>query len=306
MYSHFVIAATLPTASNVVRVDPRDVLNRPMRGPDLVVRYDDHRDTVIDVFQPRGRGDEDPPSGPGPTPAPAVDSLGSSGASQPGTARVVVFLHGGFWRQEWDRTHVRPFAWALAAAGFVVATPEYRRGPGSWPSMSLDVHQAVGAVRGLVDKAMPGRVDRQAPLVLAGHSAGGHLALWSGLRAGPDVVERIVALAPVTDVGYAARTGMGDDAAQDLLGGEPDAEPAAYADADVVPRLPGRVPITMIQGDADVQVPVEMNRQIAERLSPAAGSATFRYVELPGVDHFALIDPESEAWPTVLRAFRQA
>jgi len=287
-------------------VDPRDVLNRPMRGPDLVVRYDDHRDAVIDVFLPRGRGDEDPPSGPGPTPAPAVDSLGSGGASQPATARVVVILHGGFWRQEWDRTHVRPLAWALAAAGFVVATPEYRRGRGSWPSMSLDVQQAVGAVRGLVDKVAPGHIDPRAPVVLSGHSAGGHLALWSGLRAAPDVVERIVALAPVTDVGYAARTGMGDAAAQDLLGGEPGEVPQAYTDADVVRMLPGQVPITVIQGDADVQVPVEMNRQIAERLSPSAESAAFRYVELPGVDHFALIDPESEAWPTVLRAFRQA
>ena len=66
--------------------------------------------------------------------------------------------------------------------------------------------------------------------MLAGHSAGGHLAMWSGLRAGPDVVRRIVALAPVTDVWYAARAGLDDNAAQELLGGEPSQVPDAYAE----------------------------------------------------------------------------
>ncbi len=268
------------------------------------MRYDDHSDAVIDVFLPPGGGDEDPPSAAGPHPAPAVDSLGEG----PGVALsvrpvLVVLLHGGYWREEWDRVHLRPLAWGLVASGFAVATPEYRRGPGSWPAMSRDVETAVGAVRSLIDDSMPGHIDARSGFVLAGHSAGGQLALWSGLRTTPSVVRRIVALAPVTDVRYAARAGLDHNAAQELLGGEPGEVPDAYASADVLRLRPRRVPVTVIHGDADAHVPVEMNRQIAEGMTNREGEGAFRYIELPGIDHFDLIDPESEAWPTVLRSF---
>ena len=257
-------------------MDPEQGLDPAEAGPDLVLRYGDHPDAVIDVFLPPD--------------------------AQGGPAPLVVFLHGGFWRREWDRVHARPLAWGLVDGGFAVATPEYRRGSGSWPPMRVDVETSLADVRGLIAEAAPGRIDASTPCVLTGHSAGGHLALWSGLRAGPELVTRIVALAPVTDVEYAARTGMGDGAAQDLLGGEPDEVPSRYAEADAARLLPGSVPVTIIQGDSDLQVPVEMNRRIAERISPAPGDAAFRYVELPGVDHFALVDPQSDAWPTVLSA----
>lgn len=255
-------------------------MTRPAQGPDVALRYGAHPDAVVDVFLPSGQRE-----------------VGRA-AARP----LVVVLHGGFWREEYDRTHLRPLAAGLVAAGFVVAAPEYRRGAGSWPRMRLDVEAALAGVRGLVDETAPGLVDAAAPLLLAGHSAGGHLALWGGLRAGPSVVRRIVALAPVSDVRYAARTGMGGNAAQDLLGGEPDEVPAAYADADVVRLLPGAVPICVVQGDADKQVTVAMNRQLAATASAGRAGAAFEYVELPGVDHFSLIDPLSDAWPTLLAA----
>jgi acetyl esterase/lipase len=261
---------------------------------------------VIDVFVPRVVGDEDPPAGLlGPTPLPPVDSWGEglATAARRSLAPLVVFLHGGFWRTEWDRVHARPLARALARAGFAVATPEYRRGPRSWAEMSTDVATAVSSAARLVDQNMPGHIDAEAPVIVAGHSAGGQLALWAGGRAGPDAVLRIVALAPVTDLRFAAETGMGDDAAPELLGGSPSEVPDAYAAADVVEVLHGGVPVTIIQGEADAQVPVAMNRGIAQRLGSSPGWS-FRYVELPGVDHFALIDPLSDAWPTVLRAVR--
>ena len=283
MYSHFVIGGTLSSAGTVDLVHALDVISRSADGPDLVLWYGDHSDARIDVFLP--------PSPPSPAAAPLT------------AAPLAVVLHGGFWREEWDRVHLRPMAQALSAAGFVVATPEYRRGSGRWQAMSVDIEVALAAVAGLVGEAAPGLIDAAAPLVLAGHSAGGHLALWSGLRAGPDVVRRIVALAPVSDVYWAARSGMGSDAARDLLGGSPDEVPVAYADADAVRLLPGDVPVTLIQGDDDKQVTVDMNRQLAADLEAADdGTASFTYVELAGVDHFALIDPESDAWSTVLGA----
>lgn len=246
-------------------MDPRDVLDRPTEGPDLVLRYAQHQDGLIDVYLPPNLGR---PARPGP---------------------LVVAVHGGFWRQEFDRTHLRPLASALAARGIVVALPEYRRvgGLGGWPTTAYDVGAALAAAPAMIDAATAGRVDAAAPCVLAGHSAGGHLALWAGLRAGPTRVRRIVALASVTDLGYASAANLGGGAAQDLLGGGPDDVPDNYAEADVLRKLTGDVPVMIIQGTDDKQVTVEMNRKVA------IDHPTVTYVELQGVEHFALIDPMS-------------
>ncbi len=254
-------------------VDPADssadeVLSRVAAGSDLTLRYADHPDGLIDVFFPPALG------------------------RPPIPAALVVILHGGFWRQEFDRTHLRPLAASLVRDGLVVATPEYRRGGGGWPATGQDVATALAATPELIERAAPGRIDPQRPSVLVGHSAGGQLALWSGLRADPATIARIVALAPVADLAYAAGAGMGDNAVQALLGGEPADMPDAYAEADPLRLFPGRVPVTIVQGTADKQVTVAMNRGIAAR------HAEVDYVELPGVDHFALIDPLSDAFRT--------
>ncbi|MGI8993568.1 MAG: alpha/beta hydrolase family protein [Nocardioidaceae bacterium] len=257
-------------------MDPADssadeVLSRVAAGSDLTLRYADHPDGLIDVFFPPALG------------------------RPPIPAALVVILHGGFWRQEFDRTHLRPLAASLVRDGLVVATPEYRRGGGGWPATGQDVATALAATPELIERAAPGRIDPQRPLVLAGHSAGAQLALWSGLGAGPTKIARIVALAPVADLVYAARTCMGDNAVQDFLGGAASDVPAAYAEADPLRLLPGRVPVTIVQGTGDRQVPVAANRQLAAR------HPDIEYVELPGVDHFALIDPLSDAFQTSVR-----
>ncbi len=249
-------------------MDPRDVLSRPAAGPDLVLRYADHVDGLIDVFLP--------------------PRLGLP--REPGS--LLVLLHGGFWRQEYDRAQLRPLAARLVREGYVVAAPEYRRvgGLGGWPATGGDVEAAVAAAARLVDGAARGWITRSAPVLLAGHSAGGHLAMWAGLRAGPSVVRRVVALAPVADLAYAAEAGMGDHAVAALLGGGPHDVPDAYADADALRLLPGEVPVAIVHGDADLQVAVAMSRQVAIE------HPEIDYAELEGVDHFALIDPLSPAF----------
>lgn len=253
--------------------DPREVLTRPAEGPDVVVRYADHPEALIDVFLPA--------------------SLGRPVSPNP----LVVLLHGGFWRAEFDRVHLRPLANALKARGQVVATPEYRRvgAGGDWPTTGYDVEAALAALPRLLTAATGGWVDVTTPYVLAGHSAGGHLALWAGLRAGAGQIDSIVALAPVSDLRYAATARMGDGAVIDLMGGAPDQFPDHYAEADSLALLPADVPVTIIQGTADKQVAVQMNRRVAD------AAPSIRYVELSGVGHFALIDPLSASFePHVL------
>ena len=58
--------------------------------------------------------------------------------------------------------------------------------------------------------------------MVAGHSAGGHLALWAAHRLGPDQIGGVLALAPVVGLVAMQRAGVGNGAVADLLGGEPD------------------------------------------------------------------------------------
>lgn len=256
------------------------MVTRPAGPPDVVLRYGDHADALIDVFLPAG--------------------LGRPGRPVP----LLVIFHGGFWRQDFDRSHLRPLAHALQRHGFAVALPEYRRtgGLGGWPETGDDVEAALATLPGMLHDVAPGFVDPSARRVVVGHSAGGHLALWAGLRAGKSRVAAIVALAPVSDLYYAAGVRMGDAAVQALLGGEPEARPDRYAQASVTALLPPiGVDVTIVQGDADKDVTVDMNRRWATKHR----GPNLRYIELAGVDHFALIDPLSPVFEAeVLPALR--
>jgi pimeloyl-ACP methyl ester carboxylesterase len=87
----------------------------------------------------------------------------------------------------------------------------------------------------------------------------------------------------------------------DLLGGLPDVVPDRYDAADPATRMDTRpaCPVVIVHGTADDVVPVANSRGLVAR-HPFVG-----LVELPGVEHFGLIDPlSSAAWPTVRDAVR--
>jgi acetyl esterase/lipase len=205
-----------------------------------------------------------------------------------GPAPLVMLWHGGFWRPQWDRAHLGPLAAGLAARGYVVANVEYRRS--GWPETFTDVALAADAVPRLLEQATD-------QTVYMGHSAGGHLALWAVLRRdqpGPAPVG-VLALAPVTDLVDAYRLDLDGGAVDAFLGGGPDQVPDRYAAADPAALGAPETPVVVLHGDLDDRVPVEMSR----RYAAVTGA---RLVQLPGTDHFALIDPESAAWPAVLEA----
>jgi acetyl esterase/lipase len=247
--------------------DPRSVLTRPAPPPDATLRYGDHPDQVADLRLP-----------------------GSGGEQRP----LVIVVHGGFWRQEYDRGHTGPLASALALRGWPVAQLEYRRtgpGPGGasgWPGTFADVAAGLSVIPGLVADSFPALTGVSQPPLLVGHSAGGHLALWWAARGR---VRGVVALAPVTDLVAAHRWDLDGGAVSALLGGGPDEVPRRCAYA--TPR-PSR-PTVVVHGSLDEQVPVVMSRNWA-----AATGAEL--IELSDIEHFGLIDPDSSAWPTVVRA----
>jgi acetyl esterase/lipase len=276
-----------------------DVLNRSARRPDLVLRYGDGTDHVADVhIPPEARA---PREGTG------------------GRVPLTIFLHGGFWSAQYGREHTAPLAEALSAAGIAVCAPEYRRtgqSGGGWPGTFDDVAAAVDRLPGLVTEATGGlTADHAGGIVLAGHSAGGHLALWAASRhhlppespwhAEPPGWRGVVALAAVSDLVGGYRKALGQQAVGALMDvGPAEVTDDRYWQADPSRLLPAAGPVWLLHGMADDRVPYLMSLDYA-RWARAAGAraAEATCVLLPGAGHFGVIDPLSREWPQVVEAF---
>jgi acetyl esterase/lipase len=267
-----------------------EVLSRPARPADVVVRYGSGPDRVADVWLP----------------APALSPPESVGRAAP----LALFLHGGFWRAAYDRRHTGPLAEALADSGFVVCTPEYRKvgqEGGGWPGTFDDVATAVQLLPDLVAKATDGTADPDR-VVLGGHSAGGHLALWAASTANRTESAKsrllgVVSLAGVCDLASCYLQDLGNGAAAELMGGGPSELPDHYAQADPMQLLPARVPTKLVHGRSDDRVPWQQSSWYAAKAELAGDIVECTL--LPGCGHFELIDPLSSAWPAVLAAFKE-
>ena len=210
----------------------------------------------------------------------------------PGPHPVVVLIHGGCWRQRYDRHLMDALAADLAGRGWAAWNVEYRRvgpgGGGGWPETGADVAVAIDH---LEDLDAPLDLNRVAGV---GHSAGGHLALWAAQRQGADVLlTAVVGQAAISDLDAAALQGVCGGMVERLVGGTPRELPDRYGTASPARRLPLRVPALLVHGDRDDLVPVQMSRDFAA----AAGCDL---AELAGDGHFEHLVPGSRAWATVV------
>jgi acetyl esterase/lipase len=203
---------------------------------------------------------------------------------------LLFLVHGGFWREQYDRKHTRGLARALAELGYLVATPEYRRvdGAGGWPITAEDVAAAYVALPGLL--AGLGRAYNRT--VTVGHSAGGHLVLWLASRPLTAPPSRTVALAPVADLNLARGLDLSNGAVNAFLSGTPiaDADPMSLLDTPP----PGAV--VLVHGELDRPVPVELSRSFA------AAHPWAELIELAGLDHFEFLEPDGPAWQALVDA----
>ena len=213
-----------------------------------------------------------------------------------GTPRgVVVVIHGGFWKAEYDLSLGRPLATSLAAEGWAAWNIEYRRvgNGGGTPETFDDVSAAIDALAGLgVDTST---------VVTLGHSAGGHLAAWAASRgrdgAWPDrvPVTHVISQAGVLDLVAAERDGLGGGAAAALLGHAPGPRDASY---DPRQQVPLGQPVWCVHGEADPVVPLGQSESYVGAATAAGAQAELVVVD---GDHFVVIDTTSPAWTEVLR-----
>ncbi|HET6313581.1 MAG TPA: alpha/beta hydrolase [Chloroflexia bacterium] len=240
-------------------------------------------------------------------PQPALER--SEGSAIPNSKfPLVVFIHGGFWRSRYDLMHAGHAASALTEAGLATWSIEYRRlgNPGGgWPGTLQDVGVAVDHLRTVAPRY---NLDLERVLV-AGHSAGGHLAAWVASRhrippggplymEDPLPVKAAVPLAGVVDLRRGWELQLSSGVVEDFLGGPPDAMPERYALASPIEMLPTGVPQRLVHGTDDPNVPYE----ISERYVRAAQERgdNVRLVTLPGAGHFEVINPDTKEWRQVV------
>jgi acetyl esterase/lipase len=233
-----------------------------------------------------------------------------------GTHPIVILIHGGCFKAAYATARdLGAMADALKADGIASWNIEYRRlgePGGGWPGTYLDVARAVDHVRAIAGEHHLdlGRV------VVVGHSAGGHLAMWTGARsrltkaselfaAAPLPVRGVVDLAGPVDMtanipGYEAL--CRDTVITSLFGGSPAAVPDRYAQASAIKLLPLGIPQVMVVGSHEHFVPLPLVDAYLQAATRAGDQV--RRVLIPGAGHFEIASPLSSAWPQVKEAIR--
>jgi acetyl esterase/lipase len=233
-----------------------------------------------------------------------------------GSHPVVVLLHGGCWKAEYATLRdLAPMGDALKATGIASWNVEYRRlrqPGGGWPGTYLDVARAIDYL---------GQIGTQYRLdltrvVLLGHSAGGHLAMWAATRqripansalyvAKPLSVRGVINLAGTIDMRENVthmQTECNDTVVTGMLGGTPESVPDRYREVSATTMVPLGVQQILIWGEHENFVPLPLVNRYVDAATKAGDRA--RVIVIPGIGHFESANPRSSAWPTVLEAIR--
>jgi acetyl esterase/lipase len=254
--------------------------------PTLQVRYGEAPAQAIDVFLP---------AGPGPHP-------------------VAILIHGGCWNADVPgREQLRHLGPELTRRGIAVWSIGYRRANeagGGYPGTYQDVGAAIDRLR---ESAPTRRLDLSRT-VLAGHSAGGHLALWAATRASLPAESPLRVPSPFSPRAVVSLAGVGnlETFARNIPSicgpGILDRLAPAGRLSEVSPASlpPPDAPVTMVSGVLDRLVPPYAAHDYARARRGRPGGGALRLVDIPGAGHFDLVTPSAPAWQDVLHLIETA
>jgi acetyl esterase/lipase len=240
------------------------------------IRYDRHAETVLDIVQAR---------------APAL-------GNRPG----VIVIHGGGWVEGDKERMLERFCVPFVEHNFVVANVEYRLAKAA-PAPAA-VQDVLAAAKWFRDHAAEYKVDL-ARIVVTGESAGGQLALMTGMLPASTTLGPVIKIAGVIDF-----YGIADVA--DQLSG-PHQQPNALA---WIPEQSGRMelakqlspltyvrkgvpPVLAIHGDADPMVPYAQSVALVSALKASGNQAEL--ITVPGAKHMLTQEELSKVWPQIFK-----
>lgn len=189
---------------------------------------------------------------------------------------LVVFIHGGYWLQS-DKSDWSHLANGAVGSGFAVAMPSYTLCPDiRIAGIAGEIGAAITMAAGLVE----------GPLMLTGHSAGGHLASRMVTATTPlaaDVakrIRRVVSISGIHDLRPIMRTGMNTTLALD--------EEEALAESPALLRPMNGARITCWAGGGER---AEFLRQtmLLANIWTGLGATTSAVIE-PDRHHFDVVD----------------
>jgi acetyl esterase/lipase len=230
----------------------------------------------------------------------------------PGPHPVIILIHGGCWLSQYDIVHAGKLAKGFADNGIATWSLEYRRvgnEGGGWPGTFQDI--ANGADH-LLKVAKENALDISR-VIVSGHSAGGHLALWLTARkdfknnsifssSNKVQLKGVLALAPVPDLALAHKKGVCGNVIDKLMHGSPSEQPERYAMASIPELLPIGLPQILVIGRFDKNWFDAGNHYYQKAL---AANDKVSMIDATESAHFEMIDPDSSTWPMVLKAARE-
>lgn len=197
---------------------------------------------------------------------------------QPESEPLLILIHGGCWLNQFDLAHARPLASELTKLGIAVLSVEYRRigdPGGGWPGTFNDIQLAIDHAKTLGHEQ----------IFIAGHSAGGHLALWAATQ--NSELAGVIGLAAISNLAeYSKGTSGCQRATIDLMGGELQEVPARYQ-THSPHQLEFSQPIHLIHGEKDPIVDIQMSMDFC-------ANQNCDLTTLSGKGHFDVIDPRQE------------
>lgn len=194
---------------------------------------------------------------------------------------TLVLLHGGYWRNLFDREHMRPLAVALAKENFNVVLPEFRRIAGE-PDITLrDLSFALSTLE-------------DPKIALVGYSSGGHLALLLADKF--PAVKKVIGLAPVTDLVESQARELGRGAVSEWLGCLASTRP----ELDPMVRPAIRAQTHFIQGQLDERVPLDLTQGYIDAMKMAGKDISLEI--LPETSHFEMMNIPSPTFSALLLA----
>jgi arylformamidase len=227
----------------------------------------------------------------GPDPLHRVDWFPAANAR--GT---LAFIHGGYWRSL-DKSMFSWLAAAYVAAGMNVAMVNYRLCPAvRIDAIADDVVAAMNCLLGDRPQTSGSVPEFSGPVVLAGHSAGGHLV--GALFATP--LARL-AFDPSRIAGGVSLSGLFDFAPLRIHSFNADfqLDDAAVARLNLHDKPTSiKAPLVVAVGGAESSEFQRQSRLIAESWSPQAKPA----LVLPALNHFTIVDAFAERAQPLHRA----
>ena len=231
---------------------------------------------------------------------------------------ALIYVHGGAWVLGDKKQQGLPVMSRLAARGWVCFAINYRLSPrATFPDHIIDVKRAIAWVRA---HAADYQVDPSL-IVIAGNSAGGHLASLAaltpndpeyqpGFESADTHVSACMSFYGVYDFtdrhGVWPNPGLSRLLERQVMKASLHDNPNAFEKASPIARInPDAPPFLVIHGDADSLVPIQQARHFVTALRQSSGQPV-AFAEVPGAQHAFEVFPSVRTLHTLRAVDRYA